>query len=226
MVSPSRGLAALSALLLATSALAAPPKPAASSSSQASSRFFCCDDESGHRICGDTLPPQCQQKSYREIGRSGAIKDVGPPMTSEQKAQRQAEAVRQKELAAQMAEQRRRDQALLASYGSEKDIDTKRDKIAAEAEKSLKQAQAQYDEVLKRKEHLAQEMEFYLKKPVPAQLKSQVRDNEAELAAQQKVLETRKQEIESVRSRFEEEKRRYLELTRGRSPAGADTRPR
>jgi hypothetical protein len=182
-------------------------------------RVYCCDVD-GHRLCGDNLPAQCYSRAHQEISSSGAAKSFGPPPTPEQKAQLAAEQRKQKQEAEKAAEQRRRDAALVASYGSEKDIDDKRDRAVAEAQKNLQQAQDRYAAAAKRKQQLDNEAEFYLKRPMPAQLKAQVKENQTELAAQQKAVDDRKQDIEDIRARYAAEKQRYIMLTRGAPAPG------
>ena len=112
MVSVLKYSTSLIVLLAALSAQAATP---------ASGRFYCCD---GGRICGDALPEQCRGKAYRILDSSGnLLKEVGPPLTAEQKAQVAAEALRKKEQEEQAKEQRRKDQALLDTYATPQDID-------------------------------------------------------------------------------------------------------
>ena len=82
---------------------------------------FCCTDN-GHQVCGDTLPPQCFNKSYRELSPQGTVRRlVEAPLTPEQLARREAEEkVRRAEQARLRAEQRR-NQSLLETY-AKKDI--------------------------------------------------------------------------------------------------------
>lgn len=191
-------------LLLALAANAAP----------VAAKSYCCNDEGGRRVCGDVLPQQCLRRAYQEISAQGTVaREFEGPMSAEQRAQREAELAKKREAERAADEERRRNQALRASYASVKDIDTKRDRLLAEAEASLKAAQQRYDEALERKRHLEEELEFYQKKPAPASLLAQFRENRDEMEAHQAGLEARKQEIEAIRLRFEDEKKRYLALT-------------
>jgi len=180
----------------------------------AAARTFCCTDKTGHRICGDTLPVQCEDRAYKEFGGK-TIRNVEAPLTAEQKAQREAEVARKKEQERMVAEQRRKDRALLNTYGSEKDIDLLRDRAVADLDASGKQTQDKYDAAVKRKQRLEKELEFYAKKPVPANLKSQMKEADTEIEAQKKAIEDRKKDIEATRARFEEDRKRYRELTGG-----------
>lgn len=182
----------------------------------ADAKVFCCNDDQGHRICGSPLPIQCQSREHREMGPQGETRRVEKPLTREERLRREAEEARQKELEKRAAEEQRRNKALLSSYGSEKDIDIKRDKALADLEKGLQLSKENLEEALKHQKRLASEAEFYRKKQIPAQLQSQIKDNEMELAAHQAAIEAKMQEMERVRVRFEAEKQRYLELTHGR----------
>lgn len=176
---------------------------------------FCCEVEGGKHLCGNPMPPQCLTRARREMTPGGTVRQVTAPLTPEQKAEQEAAAARKKKEDEQRAEQRRKDAALVASYASEKDIDAKRDRALAQANQFLKQAQDRYADIQKAKQKLDDEAEFYKKKTMPPQLQVQMKQNQSELAAQQGVLEGRKQDIEAIRARFEQEKKRYVELTGG-----------
>jgi hypothetical protein len=180
----------------------------------AAARTFCCTDAKGRKLCGDTLPEQCENRAYKEFGE-GKVRNVEAPLTPEQKAQREAAEAKKLEDEKLAAEAKRRDQALLNTYGNEKDIDLMRDRAVADTEATGKQAQEKYDAAIKRKKQLERELEFYAKKPVPANLKSQVKENEIEIAAQQKAIEDKKKDVEAVRAKFEEDRKRYRFLTQG-----------
>ena len=205
-----RLLLTLSAAALAA-ALAAP----------AAARTFCCTDAKGRKICGDSLPEQCEDRAYKEFG-AGKVRNIEAPLTPEQKAARDAAEARKKEDERVAAEAKRRDQALLNTYGNEKDIDLMRDRAIAEKEATGKQAQDKYEAALKRKKALERELEFYAKKPVPANRKSQVQANETEIAAQAKAVEEKDKEIEAVKAKFEDDRKRFRELT-GKPAASAAT---
>ncbi len=211
-MSNNRLLLTLSAALIGA-ALATP----------AASRTFCCTDAKGRKICGDSLPEQCEDRAYKEFG-AGKVRNIEAPLTPEQKAAREAAEAKKKEEERIAAEAKRRDQALLNTYGNEKDIDLMRDRAIAEKEASGKQAQEKYDAALKRKKALERELEFYAKKPVPANLKAQIQANETEIAAQTKAVADRDKDIEAVRAKFEDDRKRYRELT-GSKPAASAAAP-
>jgi len=190
-------------LLLAISAFVLP----------ASATTFCCVGSDGRRICGDVMPAQCLTRAFQEYGSQGTlVKQHEAPLTPEQRAVREAETARKRAEERRIADEERRDRALLASYASVKDIELKRDRTIAEAESQLRTVQDRYDKAVARRGELAKETEFYTKKPVPESLKTQIRDNEADVAGFQATIEARKKDVADIAARFDEEQRHYLHL--------------
>ncbi|MCF8149442.1 MAG: hypothetical protein K9K30_14725 [Burkholderiaceae bacterium] len=204
----------ISALLFASSAVLA-------LSASAQTRIYCCDAADGRKVCGDYLPTECQNRAHEERDNRGFVsKLVEAPLTPEQEARRDAEMAKKEEMAKKVAEERRRTLALLSTYSSEKDINTARDRALAELNTHKEQAQQRLDEANKKKAKLEGDKEFYKGKPLPNSVTADIRDNEKEIKAQQATVAAKLQEMEEVRARFADEKKRYLELT-GKGPAGA-----
>lgn len=196
---------------------------------------YCCTDDNGKQTCSDVLPQQCYGKAYREIDSRGiTVRRVDAPLNAEQRAAKEAADKKAKEEEQKRLEQDRKNRALLATYTTEEDIDRARDRAVADIENSIRGMQEKQAELVKRKEQLDGEAEFYKKKALPPQLQSQVRVNEAEMKSQQAAIDGRKKEIELVKVRYAEEKARYRELTQKKSTdrgaaapsAGSDARPR
>ncbi len=175
-------------------------------------RITCCEVD-GKRTCGDPPPSQCLSRAKTEFTKGGVAKEVGAPLTAEQKAARKAEGVLAAEEKKKAAEMGRRDRALRDSYTSPQDIDKARDRAVAEIEKNAEQTKNRLDAAQNKQVKLNQEKEFYQKKVLPANLQSQIKDNEAEIAAQQKALQQKDADIEAVKSRFDVDKKRYSEIT-------------
>lgn len=187
-------------------------------SAAAQTRIYCCNDAKGRKVCGDFLPTECHGRAYEERDNRGFVsKTVEAPLSAEQQARRDAEALRKQEEAKQVAEERRRTLALLATYSSDKDILAARDRALAEVQKNIKQAQQRLDEADKKKKKLESDKEFYKGKPLPDQVKADIRDNEKEIAAQKAAVAAKTKEADEVRARFDDERKRYLELT-GKKP--------
>jgi len=179
-------------------------------------KSYCCSDERGRQVCGDSLPKECYGRTYREVSERGTtLRQVDAPLTAEQEAKRDAELAAKKKAERAAIEEKRKNQALLNTYASEKDVDLARARAMADVENRTKEVQSKYNEAVKRKQKLEGEREFYQKKPMPPELTEQIRASEAEIKAQQSAIEAKKREMEQVGMRFDEEKKRYLELIRG-----------
>jgi len=182
---------------------------------------YCCTDN-GHQVCGDVLPMQCYGKAYKEMSPQGTVRRfVEPQMTAEQLARREAEErARRAELTRQRAEMRR-NQSLLETYSSVADIDARRDRALDGVNQDLKRAEARRAQLLKQRDSLNREAEFYQKRPMPPTLTAALRESDGELAAQGSVIEVKKREIEAIRTRYEQDRQRYISLT---EPYGASPR--
>lgn len=201
----------ITALLFASSAML-------SLGASAQARIYCCNAADGQKVCGDFLPPACQGRAYEERDKRGFVfKTVEAPLTAEQQARRDAELAKKEADAKKAAEERRRTLALLSTYSSAKNIDAVRDRNLAEIDKSIQDAEKRLEEAMKKKKKTEGDKEFYKGKPLPDSVKSQLMENEKEIAAHQKTIADKTKEKEEVRNRFADEKKRYLELT-GKAP--------
>jgi hypothetical protein len=198
---------------------------------QAGSEFYCCHDPAnGRRVCGDTLPEQCRGRAYRVLDSGGnTIKEVGAPLTPEQKAEQILENKRRKQLEDASREQRRRDQALLDTYTTSEDIDLAQKKAEADVNVAIQATNERIAIAQKKRKKLADEAEFYKKKTLPAELEKDLRAIDHELKLQQELVELKKKEFDTIKAKYDADRKRYFELTR-KSPvtpsAGATGQPR
>ncbi len=193
------------AFVLATSALAA-------------GNLFCCVDATGKQVCGDILPQACYGRAYRELGDTGrTLRTVDAPLTAEQRAARAAEEKQRNAEETLVLEQRRKDQALLNTYGSVKDIDFMREHTEAELYKSIKAAEAKIVELRVQRKKFENEAEFYAKRQLPNDVRRGLADVDFEIKAQDAVIDAKKKEIEQTRVKYDDERRRYGDLLRRRA---------
>ncbi len=178
----------------------------------AMANIVCCDVE-GKRICGDPPPAACNNRAKIIYLKGGTSKTVEAPLTAEQRAAREAEAVRKKEEERKAAERARKDRALLDSFTSVEELDAARDRAITDIEKNAAQAKHRLEAALAKQKKLDDEKEFYLKKPMPAQLKKQIEENEREIVSQRQLLEQMERDIAAVRERFAVARERFLQLT-------------
>jgi hypothetical protein len=60
------------------------------------------------------------------------------------------------------------------------------------------------------------EAEFFQKRPMPPNLAAALRESDSELAAQSSIIEAKKRDIDAIRSRYEQDRSRYIALTEPR----------
>ena len=215
MVSVLKYSAGLIVMLAAISVNAATP---------ASGRFYCCD---GGRVCGDALPEQCRGKAYRILDSSGnLLKEVGPPLTVEQKARAAAEALRKKELEEQAKEQRRKDQALLDTYATPQDIDLAQAKAESDVNLAIRGAEDRIAAARKQRKKFEEEAEFYKKKSLPPEVAKGLRDADHEIKTQQELLDVKQGDAATIKAKYDADRKRYAELTgRTTTPAKPGATP-
>jgi hypothetical protein len=174
-----------------------------------------CCEINGKRVCGDPPPQQCLTRAKTIFNKGGVAQQIEAPLTAEERVARQAEEAKRIETEKKATEQARRDRALRESYANEREIDVARDRAIAEIEKNSQQASSRLEAALKKQKQLLQEKEFYQKKPIPANLQTQLQDNDNEIAAQQKALQEKDAHIAEVTANFAADKQRYHEIVSG-----------
>jgi len=180
------------------------------------------DPATGRTIYTDKVPAEQAGKANEQLSRQGmVVKRNEAALTAEQIAAREAERKRKLEEDIAAKEEKRKNQALLNTYPREKDIDEARERAIKANEDAVKDAERKLADVQKRKQALAAETEFYAKRPMPAQLKRDVQQNEVELKATTELVEKKKQEIDAINARYDEDQRRYRELTKAGASVAA-----
>ena len=197
-------------LLVALAALSAPAHAA-----------FRCVDEKGRTHIGDTPPAGCANVVMYEVTRGGqVIRKIEPTLTEEQlKARLEAEEkARIAEKAA--AEQKRKDVALLSTYANEKEFDTARDRNVEPLKQRITMSEERSKDIDKRVKTVKEEMEFYT---AGKKKSDKGKDYAAPMAAElERLTEEKKQiaknvqgynkEIVEIRTKFDEDKRRWVAL--------------
>jgi hypothetical protein len=195
----------------------------AAAPASAQQRLFKCKDTNGKTYYTQTPPTECLGKEMEELSKQGTVvKKREAALTPEQLVAREAEEKRKKEEELAAKEERRKNQALLNTYSSEKDIEDGRQRALKQAEQATKEIEKRIAEAQTRAKALASEKEFYAKKPMPKKLQDDARNNDLDLTTQQGALAGKKKELDEINAKYDEDKRRYLELTgaKPKSPAG------
>jgi len=188
----------------------------------AQQRMYKCVDARGKVYYTQVPPPECLGRDTQELNKSGTLIRKNPAAIRLSPAQEQArEAERKKKLEDEekLKEDRRKNLALLNTYSSEKDIDEARARALKEAQTAIEATERSIADAQKRRQELEAEKEFYVKKPMPVKLKRDISNNEIGIKNQTVLLDAKKKEISTVNAKYDEDKRRYVELTSGKAAA-------
>jgi hypothetical protein len=184
----------------------------------AEAQSYRCTGTDGKKYYGSTVPPQCAGQPVEQMSPQGLVLRRSDPHASENERAAKEAAVKQKREEDTVAkEERRRNNALLATYTSEKDIEDARERAIADNTKASK------------------EMEFYSDAPKtdkagkgrpaaaaktgakpPPKLLEDIHSAELDLKAQENLLAMRQKEGETINAKYDEDKKRFVELTKPR----------
>lgn len=188
--------------------------------------IYTCTDSLGRRITADRPIPECQDREQREISPTGITRRIIPPIpTAEERARAEAKAQQEAAQRQKQSEEKRRDRALLARYGSQKQHDQERQQQLEVVQATQESIEKRTQELIKQREKLQVEMEFYQADPkkAPAWLQHRLKDNTDQQAAQQRLLEHLDEERQRINARFDAELTRLKPLWA--APATTTTTP-
>jgi hypothetical protein len=143
------------------------------------------------------------------------IKKIDAAASAAEREKKLAEEEDRKKREAVTKEEGRRNRALLATYTSEKDIDNARSRALQENEIAVKDIQVRIDALKKRQDTLRKELDFYQgKNKPPAKLSEDIRNSDFDIKTQEELMATKKKEVALINSRYDDDKKRYAELTK------------
>jgi hypothetical protein len=184
------------------------------------------DPVTGKTVYTERLPAEAAGKANEQLNRQGTVvkREAAAP-TAEELAAREADRKRKLEEEAAAREERRKNQALLNTYASEKDIDEARARALQVNDEAIKDAERKLAEAQKRQKQLAGEAEFFQKKPMPTQLRLDIQNNQNELKSHGELLDAKRKDTMAINAKYDEDKRRYQELMKGGAIATAAPSP-
>jgi hypothetical protein len=195
---------------LAAAALAAP--------SPAEAQSYRCVGKDGKRYYGSIVPPECTGRPVEQLSPQGmVVKRIDPEGSEKERKAKEAEAAKKREQDAAAKDAERRNRALLATYTSVEDVDAARARAIADNKKALGQIEERIAATRKRQAAFEKELEFYTgKNKPPAKLLEDIQSVQSELKEQQASYESKKNEVDGINAKYDEDKKRYSELTKRR----------
>jgi hypothetical protein len=193
-----------SRMLVAAAALCA-----AMISVNAEAKLYKWVDKNGQTHYGETIPPEYANSDTKTLEK-GRLKERQDGFDKVQ----QEESKVDPEVAKAAREAKRRDDALLNTYSSEKEIDLSRDRNLLQVEARvnsyttmLKSAKESLGGLYKERDDLTKQ-----NRKIPQSLTEDITEGEALVAKRQKELDTNTKQMEDVKAKYEADKQRYREL--------------
>ena len=186
----------------------------------AASAVYKCTDEAGVTRFGDTPPAGCARVPIYELSPSGVVvRKIDPTPTPEEAKALAAEAIRKTKAALAAADQKRKDQALLASFGSPEEFDVARDRniepvtgrIASEQER-MKELDKREDEINQRLADMKERSKHKETFEPPDWLTATHDRVHKDRAAITASIARDRKEIEDLRAKFDGDKKRWIML--------------
>jgi hypothetical protein len=184
----------------------------------AEAETYRCIAKDGKRYYGSLIPAECQGRPVELLNAQGlVVKRIDPEGAEKERLAKEASEARKRQEESAARETARRNQALLATYTSEKDIDDARARALAENTKATQQVASRIEELRKQQAGYQKAADQYKGKgELPEGLQHDLKNVEADLQAQQQLLEVKKREADTINARYDDDKKRYSALSRPR----------
>lgn len=172
-------------------------------------------DEKGVTHYGDVLPPDYAGEEMTEMNSRGIT--VKRKEVAANPKEQQSGKVKE------LTEQERRDKALLNSFTTAKEIDLARDRNLQMDQANIHSLKLRLTDAEQRLEKSnASIAEFSKnKKPVPADLAEDKKNQQADVNKIKDQIAQKQSAMDETRNRFENDKKRFIELKSGNGPSSA-----
>lgn len=183
------------------------------------SGIYSCTDSKGRRITSDRPIVDCLDREQRELNNSGVVKRVLPPSyTADERARIAAQKKLEDAERSRVAEEKRRDRALLTRYPNQAVHDKERAEALAQIDVVIGAVKKRGDELVKQRRDVDIELEFYQNDvtKAPSWLKRKIEDNAEQIQIQTRFLGEQSKEKQRINARFDEELAKLKTLWTGK----------
>ncbi|MBC7802363.1 MAG: DUF4124 domain-containing protein [Candidatus Parcubacteria bacterium] len=185
----------------------------------AEAQSYRCVGKDGKKYYGSAVPPQCLGQPVEQLNAQGMVtKRYDAAASAAEREKKVAEEEDRKKREAQNKEEGRRNRALLATYTSDKDIEDARGRALKDNEAALKDIERRIGALKKRQDELKKELDFFQgKNKPPAKLTDDIRNIDFDVKTQEDLLAAKRKDVTTINARYDDDKKRYGELTKGAS---------
>ncbi len=205
------GLAAC--LVIPVVASAAQPGPGQGKST---GKMYKWVDEHGVTHYGQIIPPEYRDQGAEEMNRRGlTVRRIEPASTPEERRALEEKLEREREEQKRIAEQRRRDRALMNTYGSANEIDAARDRNLAMPIQALHNLEPRMKKAQTRLANLEAKRDELIKagKTPSDYLLEDIEGEKREVEGIRADMDRHSAQIATIRTRYEADRKRFIELT-------------
>jgi len=183
----------------------------------ADAQSYRCVGKDGKKYYGQSLPPQCLGQPAELLNAQGmVVKRIDPQVSATERAKKEGDEEERKKRELVSKEEGRRNRALLATYTSDSDIEQARGRALKDNEAAVREIEGKIGAIKARQDKLRKELDFYQgKNKPPVKLEQNIKNAEFDLRTQQDLLAAKKKDVESINARYNDDKKRYNELTKG-----------
>jgi len=187
----------------------------------ADAQSYRCVGKDGKKYYGSSVPSECIGQPVELLNAQGMVtRRFDAAASAAERDKKAAEDEERKKREAISKEEGRRNRALLATYTSENEIDTARNRALANNQQEIKETEARVALLKKKRADLQKEVDAAPKGKPSAQLLQEVDTADYDIKAQEGIVAAKRKEADAINAKFDEDKRRYRELT------GLDARAR
>lgn len=186
--------------------------------------IYTCVDARGRKLTSDRPIAECMDREQLELNPSGTVRRrVAPSFTAKERAEQEARERKLAEEQARLAEDKRRDRALLIRYPTQAAHDQERRDALAQVDGIIVSMRKRIAELRRQRAAMDDELEFYKKEPAkaPAVLKRLIEDNAQDMAMQHQYIADQENEKKRINARFDEELQKLRALWASSAPSAA-----
>ncbi|MBS0390673.1 MAG: DUF4124 domain-containing protein [Proteobacteria bacterium] len=169
---------------------------------------YTCIDRHGRRITSDRPIADCVDREQRVLDQTGTERRrIGPTLTEHERAAQEVQRRKDAEERARVADERRRERALMMRYPDEATHQAEREAAIDQVEEVIMVAQKRIQSLKAERKRIHTELEFYRGDPTkaPVKLQRQIAENEQDQAEQQRFLAAQELEKRRIHQRFDAE---------------------
>lgn len=178
----------------------------------AQAQIYMCKDANGRTLTSDRPIPECANRAVKELSKDGVVKrEIPPPLTPEQIRQKKEAEDKKKAEEAAIAEQKRRDAAIMGAYQNEAQIEAERQRSVSQLRNNINIAITTQNNAEQRRKALQTEADGLVKsgKPVPPPLKTRIDDSQRTINQESKNIAGMEDDMLKIKAKYDDLIKRF-----------------